>query len=413
MSATSDNASAAAHDVAHAAHAHGHGHGDTAFLWRPHIDLEECRYHGLWLHALLTVALALGAIPLASRKLVAPRVFVAASAGLLLAALGMRVAQSVCVSRGGTARLAAGNMHAAVGWAATAATTLCSVCAYHDVRCTTAAAHARALARRVAHTAFGVEMGLLAWGSAIWLVAAFLGFLTGMWAALDCFSSPKFVGYEIGHLIPASLWLLSAVVALAHCADADGAQRLAKLQLAEAKMMVAGGMLFLTEITIAHHGGMLRHGGTHHDQQHQTSGLLWVSCGALALTLSHFNTVSGIHILVSSLGHALMIMYHVQFSELSALAHQAHGGLLLLAALLRLGNRLVEYSLVLALAALCFIMSSECPVRWAEDVAVNPSAYVLATLATGSLLWTWTVQLMWGPAAVAAGDQKADHHAHV
>jgi hypothetical protein len=383
-------------------------------MWRPHIDLQDCRYHGLWLHALLMVALALGVIPLASRKLVGPHVFVAASAGLLLAALGMRVAQSVCVSRGGTAHLAPGNMHAAVGWAATAAATVGGACAFHQkVRCT--AAHARALARRVSHAVFGVEMGILAWGSAVWLVAALLGALSGIWAALDCFSSPKFVGYEIGHLIPASLWLFSAAVALAHCADADGPQRLANLQLAEAKLMLAGGTLFLVEITVAHHGGMLRHGGgTHHDQQHQTSGLLWVACGVLALSLSHFNSVSGIHILISSLGHALMIMYHVQFSALSALAHQAHGGLLLLAALLRLGNRLVEYSLVLALAALCFIMSSECPVRWAEDATVNPSAYVLATLATGSLLWTWTVHLMWGPAALAAGVSKeADQHAHV
>ena len=183
MSATSDASAvghaAAAHDVAHAAHAHGNGHWETSFLWRPHIDLLDCRYHGLWLHALLMVALALGAIPLASRKLVAPRVFVAASAGLLLAALGMRVTQSVCVSRGGTASLAAGNIHAAVGWAATAAATVCGACTYHNVQCNAAAAHARALARRVAHAAFGVEMGLLAWGSVIWLVATFLCLLTG------------------------------------------------------------------------------------------------------------------------------------------------------------------------------------------------------------------------------------------
>ena len=423
MSATTDNASAVGHaaaaqDAAHGAHAHGHAHShaESAFMWRPHVDLLDCRYHGLWLHALLMVALALGAIPLATRKLAPPRVSVVASAGLVVAAFGMRVSQSVCATRGGTARLAASNMHAVAGWAATAAVAVVSACASQGVGCTAAAAHTRALARRVAHAAFGVEMGLLAWASAIWLVAACLCLLTGMWAALDCYSSPKFVGYEIGHLVPASLWMLSAVVSLAHCAG-GGPQHLARLQLAEAKMMLAGGMLFLVEITVAHHGGMLRKGGgTHHDQQHQTSGIVWLSCGALAYTLHYFKTVTGIHILVSSVGHSLMIMYHAQFSELSALAHQVHGGLLLLAALLRLGNRLVEYSLVLALAALCFIMSSECPVRWAEDVAVNPSAYVLATMAAGSLLWTWTVRLMWGPAAAAAavaGDLKADQHAHV
>ena len=102
-----------------------------------------------------------------------------------------------------------------------------------------------------------------------------------------------------------------------------------------------------------------------------------------------------------------MILYHAQFSELSSLAHRIHGAALLLAALLRMGGRLVEYSLVTAVASFMFIGSSECPVRKAEDVNVNSAAYALVVMSAAALLWTWVVRLMWGPQALDERSTRA------
>jgi hypothetical protein len=73
---------------------------------------------------------------------------------------------------------------------------------------------------------------------------------------------------------------------------------------------------------------------------------------------------------------------------------------LLLAALLRMGGRLVEYALVTVVASFMFIGSSECPVRRAEDANMNPAAYALVVISAAALLWTWVVRLMWGPIQV-------------
>ncbi len=114
-----------------------------------------------------------------------------------------------------------------------------------------------------------------------------------------------------------------------------------------------------------------------------------------------------------STGHSLMILHHVQFSELSALTHQVHAGLLLLAAAFRVAPRVVEYTLLASLASLSFVFSSECPVRFAEDAKVNPAAYMLAVLAVGTLLWTWLLQIAWGGSDAVAHFTADKAHEHV
>ena len=104
-----------------------------------------------------------------------------------------------------------------------------------------------------------------------------------------------------------------------------------------------------------------------------------------------------------------MILSHVQFSEHSRVMHQVHAGFLLLGALCRAAQRIPEYSLFTVLSGGAFVFSSECPIRWAEDVDVNPAGYVLAVLAFGALLWTWVLHLVAGVAAAAAGTASGHH----
>jgi hypothetical protein len=104
-----------------------------------------------------------------------------------------------------------------------------------------------------------------------------------------------------------------------------------------------------------------------------------------------------------------VILSHAQFSVHSRTMHQVHAGFLLLSAVCRAARRINEYSLFAVLSGAAFIFSSECPIRYAEDVDVNPAGYVLGVLAIGALLWTWTVHLIAvaaPPAPVTAADRR-------
>ena len=92
---------------------------------------------------------------------------------------------------------------------------------------------------------------------------------------------------------------------------------------------------------------------------------------------------------------------------------QAHAGLLLLGAVCRAMRRIDEYSLLTVLSGAAFISSSECPVRYAEDIDFNPAAYVLAVMAIAALLWAWVSHLAFSvaaPAAVPAGRRLQKMH---
>ena len=99
-------------------------------------------------------------------------------------------------------------------------------------------------------------------------------------------------------------------------------------------------------------------------------------------------------------------MSHAQFSEQSALMHQAHAGLLLVSALWRCARRVHEYSLFAARSAAAFVGSSECPVRYAEDVGFNAAGYALCVCAAAAALWAWAVHLALGDAAPAVEQRR-------
>ena len=87
--------------------------------------------------------------------------------------------------------------------------------------------------------------------------------------------------------------------------------------------------------------------------------------------------------------------------------HQAHAALLLVSALWRCGGRIYEYSLFAALSAAAFVFSSECPVRYAEDVGFNGAGYALCVCAAAAGLWAWAVHLTLGDAAPASDQRRA------
>ena len=86
------------------------------------------------------------------------------------------------------------------------------------------------------------------------------------------------------------------------------------------------------------------------DQQHTFQALLWVASGALGRVLLRRGLVCGVHMLVPYAATAFMMAVHSQHQsgEHAALAHAAHGALMLAAGLLRFSGAVAAYSLVRA-----------------------------------------------------------------
>jgi hypothetical protein len=347
----------------------------------------------------------------------------------------------------GPKALAAGNMHAVLGWCFVTAVAALSVAL--PTQGSGAGARAMttigAVVSRTSAAVLGTPVQLRSWALTTALVLGILLLLTGAWSTLNCYDSPGFVGYEIGHLVPASMWIGTGAVAL--CFRRAAAQL--DLQRMEGRLMVVLGGLFLAEITMAHHGGMFGSGGGYAARRLAAllvspSTLTHVcaragptttsSIKAQACCMSHpacwrwhlVNRASQpaciccyqqsarlsvrcyCHIrLASLLTHGAVIMSHVQFSEQSALMHQAHAGMLLVSALWRCARRVPEYSLFAALSGAAFIGSSECPVRFAEDVGFNAAGYALCVFAAAALLWTWAAHLAFGDAAATHDERRA------
>ena len=147
--------------------------------------------------------------------------------------------------------------------------------------------------------------------------------------------------------------------------------------------------------------------GTHHDQQHESSGLLWLAVGAAAGLLHAAGTTTGVHFFVAAAGQLIMILAHVQFSELSTLQHRVHAAFNLAAGAARAAGAIPEYALLMALSAGSFVASSECPIRFAEDRGVNPAAYSVVVLALTTLLWSRFAIMILAPTAARPRARRA------
>ena len=301
---------------------HAGSHGGALFAWRPTVDTEDCRFRGLTAHALLLGALAMFLLPHSVAH--ANRRRIQGTAALMF--LGACVSNAVQRTCRAPKALADGNMHAVLGWCFVTAVAAISVALPQLTQPGGAGERAMlvigAAISRASAVVLGAPMQLRSWVLTAALVLGVLLLLTGVWSTLNCYDSPGFIGYEIGHLIPASMWIGTGAAAL--CFRRPAAQF--DLQRMEGRLMLLLGGLFLTEITMAHHGGMFGPTGgyvafmvvthffhlsrlcsrrTHHDQQHQSSGLLYVASGALALALAHQGVATGVHMLLPAIGQGI------------------------------------------------------------------------------------------------------------
>lgn len=231
-------------------HAGSHG---AQFAWRPTVDTADCRFRGLIAHSLLLGGLAMFVLPHAVAHASRRRIQGSAAAMFLVACFSFALHHACRAPKA----LAEGNMHAVLGWCFVLAVAAISVALPQPTQAG-GGSGARvmtaidATVSRASAAVLGAPVRLRSWALTVALVLGMLLLLSGIWSTLNCYDSPGFVGYEIGHLVPASMWIGTGVVAL--CFRRAAAQL--DLQRTEGRLMLVLGGLFLAEITMAHHGGM-------------------------------------------------------------------------------------------------------------------------------------------------------------
>lgn len=134
---------------------------------------------------------------------------------------------------------------------------------------------------------------------------------------------------ELGHVLPASMWLSLAFVSM--CYNHPRAQL--RLLRQEGRMMIFEGCIFLTYFSIAHDGGGIMEVLVHQhedaitnmkDQQHTFIAVVWVACGILALCQYSRKVVLGVPVALAMLAQTGMIMFHRhQQSALAATGTQS------------------------------------------------------------------------------------------
>eukprot|EP00958_Prasinococcus_capsulatus_P018447 scaffold2157_cov376-Prasinococcus_capsulatus_cf.AAC.3 len=204
---------------------------------------------------------------------------------------------------------------------------------------------------------------------------------------------------EIGHVLPASMWLSLALVSM--CYNHPGAQL--RLLRQEGRLMVFEGCLFLVYFSIAHNGGGImevlvqRHKDeitNMKDQQHTFAAVVWVACGILAFCQYSRRIVLGVPVALAMISQAAMIMYHKhQQSPLAATAHLIHGYLIGAAGLIRLTGHQPAFTLVTVLASFSFIASSDCLTAWAASSGWDSMAYMLFVCSLGVCVWAFHLVL--------------------
>lgn len=231
---------------------------------------------------------------------------------------------------------------------------------------------------------------------------------TGLWLVFGCMNKAmhEFIGDEIGHVIPATCFAVTANMSLLFTHPKD---RL-KLQVREGLMMICLGLFYILQITIWHEGGvlhflfypdnprepMLRM----KDQQHTFSAVLWLASGMLGIGMEKLRYKTGIHWLLAGLGQGTMMLFHPQPNLHAKTGHLIHGILIIIAGLFRYGFRFPEFALFTTLSGFIFVATSPCLVKWAAGTGVEIIGYQLISVAVGTMLWIYHFTLWRSPSDI-------------
>ena len=211
--------------------------------------------------------------------------------------------------------------------------------------------------------------------------------LTGFALFAGVFSDRSGILGFFGHLGPAMLFAGAGLLSISGKIET---RRLIRLEAYLA--LVAALLYILADSFVIHPPFGVFDGAGMAEQQHVSLNLMLIGLASFVLvTLRYTQVLPSIHILIAAAAFAVVFSGHGQHSAISMVEHNATTVFVVLAAGLRLLERMFEYGVLLFIAAHTFFSSQMGLARFAEGVGVDPTAWsaywiTAATLAAAAYL---------------------------
>ena len=123
------------------------------------------------------------------------------------------------------------------------------------------------------------------------------------------------------------------------------------------------------------------------EQQHVSLYLMLGGLAAFVLaTLRYTQVLPSIQILIAATAFAVVFSGHEQHNAISVVAHNATTVFLVLAGVLRLLDRMLEYGVLLFIAAHTLFSGQIGLTRFAEEVGIDPTAWSAYWITAASLV---------------------------
>jgi hypothetical protein len=213
------------------------------------------------------------------------------------------------------------------------------------------------------------------------LAAAHVLAVTGFALFAGVFSGRSGVLQFFGHLGPAMLFAGAGLISI------SGKIEKRRLIQLEAYLALGAALLYvLVDSFIIHPPFGIFDGAGAAEQQHVSLNLMLVGLAAFVLvTLRYTDVLPSIQILIAVAAFAVVFSTHEQHTAITVVGHNATTVFLVLAAVLRLLDRMFEYGVILLIAAHTFFSSQMGLARFAEAAGINPSAWSAYWITAASL----------------------------
>ena len=222
------------------------------------------------------------------------------------------------------------------------------------------------------------------------LVASHIFAVTGLAYFAGAFSGRSGVPQFFGHLGPAMLLAGAGLISISGSIEKP---RLIRLEAYLA--LVAATLYILIDSFIMHPPFGIFDGAGAAEQQHVALNLLLIGlAGFVLVTLRYTEVLPSVQILIAAAAFAVVLSAHEQHSATMTTGHNATTVFVLLAAGLRLLDRMFEYGVVLLTAAHTFFGSQVGLTRFAEEVGIDPAAWSAYWITAGCLAATVYVVAM-------------------
>ena len=213
------------------------------------------------------------------------------------------------------------------------------------------------------------------------LVAAHLLAITVFAYLAGVFSGRSGVLQFFGHLGPAMLFAGAGLISIS--------RRIEKPRLIRFEAYLALGAAFLyilADSFIIHPPFGIFDGAGLGEQQHVSLNLLLVGLASFVLvTLRYTEVLPSVQILIAAAAFAVVFSAHEPHSATTMVGHNATTLFVVLAAVLRLLDRMFEYGVILLIAAHTFFSSQMGLARFADKIGIDPTAWSAYWITAGCL----------------------------